>query len=69
MKTTPYKNLAEQVREWMNVHYNEYRNDNAEVNMTALGEAAAAEFGFLSDEGDTYIEQEIFDIASEYFEK
>jgi hypothetical protein len=69
--TTP---TTSQIRNWMRTHYNDkhnecfvYRNATLEIDMTLLSESCAEHFGVLSEDGNTEIEETIFEIASEFF--
>lgn len=43
-----------------------YVDDAGELNITLLGEEAAEHFGVMSDNGQTEIEQQLFDWAVEF---
>ena len=62
-----------QIKTWMKNHFNDkhnecfvYRNQSLEIDMTLLAESCADNFGVMSEDGNTDIEQEIFEIASEF---
>jgi hypothetical protein len=42
-------------------------DDCGEFNTTVMGEAAAEYFGLMSDEGNTPIEQDLFDWAVDFY--
>lgn len=45
---------------------NSYQDSSGEWEYTRMGEEAAAHFGVMSDDGQTDIEQNIFDWATEF---
>jgi hypothetical protein len=63
-----------QIRTWMTNHFNDkhnecfvYRNQSLEIDMTLLAEDCADHFGVMSEDGNTEIEETIFEIAVDYY--
>ena len=50
---------------WMVENCGEHMNNRGEINMTTLGEDCAAAFRVMTDQGDSEIEERIFEIASD----